>query len=161
MQNLGRNRLGCGLRDYVIDIGPVEHFFLQQGFRQFLQTGHIFREQPLRPFIVFHHKPFDFLVDLHGNLLAEVALAPELSAQKHLFVVFAKGQGAHLFAHPPFTHHFPREIRRPLAYISQISRPKASTCFQSVNSATALGSVGPLVIHMMNRIICRSQKSYS
>ena len=69
MQNLGRNRLGCGLHENVINIGPVEHFFLQKCFRQTLQTGHVFREQPLRPLIVFRHKPFDFLVDLHGYLI--------------------------------------------------------------------------------------------
>ena len=27
--DLGRNRLGCGLQENIIDIGSVEHFFLQ------------------------------------------------------------------------------------------------------------------------------------
>jgi hypothetical protein len=42
-------------------------------------------------------------------------------------------------------------------YIVPINRPNSSTCCQSVNSTTALGSVGPLVIHMIRRIIRRSK----
>jgi hypothetical protein len=32
-----------------------------------------------------------------------------------------------------------------------IELAKSSTCFQSVNSTTAEGSVGPLVMHIMQR----------
>ena len=46
------------------------------------------------------------------------------------------------------------------AVSAQNSRPKASTCAQSVNSTTAVGSVGPLVISMMKRIIWRSKNPY-
>ena len=41
-------------------------------------------------------------------------------------------------------------------YIRAMSSPKASTFPQSVNSTTALGSVGPPVSHMMKRMIMRS-----
>ena len=43
-------------------------------------------------------------------------------------------------------------------HISLTTRPNASTLPQSVNSTSVSGSVGPLVIHMMKRITCRSQK---
>ena len=45
-------------------------------------------------------------------------------------------------------------------YIAAIARPKSSTFFQSVKSTTARGSVGPLVIHMMNLMTWRSQNVY-
>ena len=45
-------------------------------------------------------------------------------------------------------------------YIPAITRPKSSTLFQSVNSTTACGSVGPLVIHMMNLMTWRSRNVY-
>jgi len=47
---------------------------------------------------------------------------------------------------------------RPRGYICATRRPKASTSFQSVNSMTARGSVGPRVISMMKRIMSRSKK---
>jgi len=45
-------------------------------------------------------------------------------------------------------------------YIPAITRPKSSTFFQSVKSTTACGSVGPLVIHMMNLMTWRSRNVY-
>lgn len=45
-------------------------------------------------------------------------------------------------------------------YIAAITRAKSSTLFQSVNSTTACGSVGPLVIHMMNLMTWRSRNVY-
>ena len=45
-------------------------------------------------------------------------------------------------------------------HIRAMRRAKASTCSQSVYSFTVAGSVGPSVIHMMNRIIWRSTKPY-
>ncbi len=45
-------------------------------------------------------------------------------------------------------------------YIAAITRPKSSTFFQSVKSTTARGSVGPLVIHMMNLMTWRSRNVY-
>ncbi len=45
-------------------------------------------------------------------------------------------------------------------YIAAIARPKSSTLFQSVKSTTARGSVGPLVIHMMNLMTWRSRNVY-
>ena len=122
MQNLGWDRLGCGLQENLIYIGPVKHFFLQKCFCQTLQTGHVFCEQPLRPIIVFCDKPPDFLVDLHGYLIAEVALTPHLPPKKNLFVLFAERQGTHLFAHAPLTDHLPREIRGPLEIVPRSSR---------------------------------------
>ena len=52
------------------------------------------------------------------------------------------------------------DVARLSAYISRSTRPKSSTCRQSVNSTTVCGSVGPLVIHMIRRIIWRSTKRH-
>jgi hypothetical protein len=48
-----------------------------------------------------------------------------------------------------------------LDYILEIRCAKASTAAQSVNSTLAVGSVGPWVSHMMNRIMSRSSGPYS
>lgn len=45
-------------------------------------------------------------------------------------------------------------------YISPITRPNSSTWFQFVNSIFVSGSVGPLVIHIINLIIKRSRNLY-
>src|SRR5688572_4700053 len=112
MQSLGWDRLGCGLHEDLINIRPIEHFFLQKCFCQTLQTGHVFCEQSLCSLVVFSHKTSDLLVDLHGDLIAEVALAPHLSTKKDLFVLFSERQGTHFLTHAPFTDHLPCEIRR-------------------------------------------------
>ena len=45
-------------------------------------------------------------------------------------------------------------------HISLTSCPNASTSCQSVNSLTVVGSVGPFVMNMINRMMLRSSQPY-
>jgi len=105
----------------LVDFRRIEHFLFEQCLGKGFEGSHVLGQHPFGPLIVLGDQAFHFVIDLEGDLFAEVATGGDFSTEEDFLFLLAEGQRAQLLAHTPLAHHLARQVGGPLDVVSRAS----------------------------------------
>src|SRR5574340_160276 len=100
IHGLGGNRLRRRpLNEDLIDLQRVEYFLLQQRLGKCLEARHVVGQDTLGTLVIFRDQTLDLVIDFQRDLLAEVTLRGNLSAEENFLFLPPERQRSQLFTH--------------------------------------------------------------